>query len=97
MTNINRIRIKKITIKIGENNMNLVRFNHPGFTNFFDNFEKIQNGLTNESKGDVPSVNIVENEKDFVIELAAPGVKKDDFNINLDNHDERTRNNNGTK
>ena len=65
--------------------MNLVRFNHPGFTNFFDNFEKNHQGLTNESKGDGPSVNIIENDKDFVIEFAAPGVKKNDFNINLEN------------
>jgi len=72
--------------------MNLVRFNHPnkhawhpGFTNFFDNIEKNPSGLTNNSKGDVPSVNIIENEKDYVIEFAAPGVKKEDFNINLDN------------
>jgi len=27
----------------------------------------------------VPSVNIIENEKDFIIEFAAPGVKKEDF------------------
>ncbi|MBC8320415.1 MAG: Hsp20/alpha crystallin family protein [Bacteroidetes bacterium] len=73
--------------------MNLVRFNpasrhiwHPGFSNFFENFEKTHNGLFNESKGDVPSVNIIENEKNFVIEFAAPGVKKDDFKINLDNN-----------
>ena len=65
--------------------MNLVRFNHPGFTNFFDNFEKAHQGLTNGSKGNVPSVNIIENEKDFVLEVVAPGLKKDDFNINLDN------------
>ena len=65
--------------------MNLVRFNHPGFTNFFDNFERTHNGLTNESKGYVPSVNIIENDKDFIIEFAAPGVKKEDFNINLEN------------
>lgn len=65
--------------------MNLVRFNHPGFTNFFDNFDLTHNGLTKESKGDVPSINIFDNDTDFVIEFAAPGVKNDDFNINLDN------------
>ena len=65
--------------------MNLVRFNHPGFTNFFDNFEKVHQELTNGSKGNVPSVNIIENEKDFVLEVVAPGLKKDEFNINLDN------------
>jgi len=33
----------------------------------------------------VPSVNIKENEKDFELELAVPGRKKDDFNIEIDN------------
>lgn len=33
-----------------------------------------------------PAVNIKENEKDFVLELAIPGRKKEDFNIEVDNH-----------
>jgi len=33
-----------------------------------------------------PAVNIKENEKDFELELAIPGQKKDDFNIEVD-HD----------
>lgn len=33
----------------------------------------------------VPAVNIKENEKDFVLELAIPGFKKEDFNIEIDN------------
>jgi len=65
--------------------MNLVRFNHPGFTNFFDNFEKAHQGLTTGSEGKVPSVNILENDNSFVLEVAAPGIKKDEFKINLDN------------
>lgn len=32
----------------------------------------------------VPAVNIVETEKSFAIELAAPGLKKTDFKINVD-------------
>lgn len=32
----------------------------------------------------VPSVNIRENENDFRISLAAPGMKKNDFNIDID-------------
>ncbi|MHB8208769.1 Hsp20/alpha crystallin family protein [Mucilaginibacter sp.] len=32
----------------------------------------------------VPAVNIAENENEFHIELAAPGLKKEDFKINLD-------------
>ncbi len=31
----------------------------------------------------LPSVNIVENNDNFVVEMAAPGMKKDDFNIEL--------------
>lgn len=66
--------------------MNLVRFNHPGFTNFFDNLDRTRHELFNESKGNVPSVNIIDNDNGFVIEFAAPGVKKDEFNINLENN-----------
>ena len=64
--------------------MNLVRFN-PGLLNLFDNIEKTHFGLNREYSGDVPSVNIIENEKDFLIELAAPGKSKSDFKIGLEN------------
>lgn len=33
----------------------------------------------------LPAVNIRETEDDFTIEVAAPGMKKDDFEINYDN------------
>jgi len=65
--------------------MNLVRFNHPGFANFFDNFEKANQSLTTKTDSNIPSVNIIENDNNFVLEVAAPGVKKDQFNINLEN------------
>ena len=34
----------------------------------------------------LPAVNIKENEKDFELELAIPGRKKEDFNIEVDDH-----------
>ncbi|MCP1381765.1 Hsp20/alpha crystallin family protein [Runella salmonicolor] len=34
----------------------------------------------------VPAVNIVEHEGGFRLEVAAPGLKKDDFKINLENN-----------
>ena len=34
----------------------------------------------------VPAVNIKENEKDFELELAVPGRKKEDFEIEIDNN-----------
>ena len=33
----------------------------------------------------LPSVNLIENDQNFRIELAAPGMKKDDFKIELQN------------
>jgi HSP20 family protein len=34
----------------------------------------------------IPAVNIKETEKDFVIEVAAPGFSKEHFNVELDNN-----------
>ena len=33
-----------------------------------------------------PAVNIKETDKDFQLELAAPGLTKEDFKLSLDNH-----------
>lgn len=37
----------------------------------------------NEPKFTVPAVNIVENDTEFLVSLAAPGMSKKDFNIDL--------------
>lgn len=37
-------------------------------------------------KNNIPAVNIKENETDFTIELAAPGLKKEDFYVEVDNN-----------
>ena len=34
----------------------------------------------------IPSVNIRETPKDYVLEVAAPGLERKDFNIEIDNH-----------
>ena len=31
-----------------------------------------------------PAINVIENEKDYRVEVAAPGMSKEDFNIKLD-------------
>lgn len=41
-------------------------------------------GGTNDSRFTVPAVNIIENEKDFELELSVPGRTKEDFVIELD-------------
>jgi HSP20 family protein len=34
----------------------------------------------------LPAVNVIESENDYLIEVAAPGMKKEDFKIDLDNN-----------
>jgi HSP20 family protein len=53
---------------------------------FSDVFDSILNDsfLSDKLATRVPAVNIAETENEFQIELAAPGLKKEDFKINLD-------------
>ena len=30
-----------------------------------------------------PAINVIENEDQYIVELAAPGLKKEDFNVNI--------------
>ncbi|WP_443947231.1 Hsp20/alpha crystallin family protein [Pedobacter sp. AW1-32] len=68
--------------------MTLVNFNNrtrntaPYFNNVFDSLfsdAMTKNKLVEKS----PNVNISENEAAYVIDIAAPGLKKEDFQINL--------------
>lgn len=70
--------------------MTLVKFNNnpsntllPGFN---DVFESIFNDtfLGDRMVMRVPAVNISESENNYHVELAAPGLKKEDFKLNLD-------------
>ena len=70
--------------------MTLIRRNQsqPVFTNFFDDFlnkEWSDWGLKNYSRTNttIPSVNISENDENFLIEVAAPGLDKSDFSIEV--------------
>ena len=67
----------------------LVKRNFPVFPTFDRVFDDIFNNDINnifDKLNTVPAVNIKERDKDFVIELAAPGMKKEDFEIELDNN-----------
>jgi HSP20 family protein len=72
--------------------MTLVKFNsdkrnHPLLPGFNDVFESIFNDtFTDRMVARVPAVNISESDESFHIELAAPGLKKQDFKINVDNN-----------
>jgi HSP20 family protein len=56
----------------------------PLFKNFFD----MDNSLTS-NKGQLPAVNIAENETEYHLEFSLAGYKKEDLNINLE-HDTLT-------
>lgn len=69
--------------------MNIVKRN--GFfpsTSFFDDFftRDLFDWPENTGRhGSLPRVNIVETNDDFRVEMAAPGMRKDDFHVSLDN------------
>lgn len=48
------------------------------FSDFFDNDWMVRANAT------APSINVIETEKEYKIEVAAPGMTKEDFNIRLD-------------
>jgi HSP20 family protein len=60
------------------------------FPVFFDDFFKPWNEWFDNSGGlfgralTVPPVNITENKDEYLVSLAAPGMKKDDFKIDVD-------------
>jgi len=70
--------------------MTLVKFNgnkggvvNPWFNDVFDTFVN-DSFLSDRLLTKVPAVNIAETDNEFHIELAVPGLKKEDFKINLD-------------
>jgi HSP20 family protein len=69
--------------------MNLIKRNSfsPSSTSLFDDFftRDLLDWSRTEGNGMVPRVNITEQDDGFGVEIAAPGMKKDDFKIELDN------------
>jgi len=63
----------------------------PGIPSFFDDFftRDISDWLLTNTAAtgtSLPAVNIVENNNEFQVEVAAPGMSKEDFNIEVDNN-----------
>lgn len=48
------------------------------FNDFFDNDWMVKANAT------APAINVFETEKEYKVELAAPGMTKDDFNVRID-------------
>ena len=58
------------------------------FNDFFENEWLAKTGVT------APAINVIENDKDYKVEMAAPGMTKDDFKVNVDennNHGKERR------
>ncbi len=69
--------------------MNLIKRNSfiPSSTSLFDDFfsRDLFDWSKSEGNGLVPRVNIKENNDGFSVDIAAPGMKKEDFQVELDN------------
>ena len=52
------------------------------FNDFFDNDWMMKTNAT------APAINVVESDKDYKVGVAAPGMKKEDFNIHLGDNNE---------
>ncbi|MFA6246619.1 MAG: Hsp20/alpha crystallin family protein [Mucilaginibacter sp.] len=70
--------------------MTLVKFNNqrnntlmPGFNDVFDSIFN-DTFFSDRMVTRVPAVNISESENNYHVELAAPGLKKEDFKLNLE-------------
>lgn len=55
------------------------------FSGFFDDDRFLNMDFRKNWPGKVPAANVFEHEDDFVIHLAAPGLKKDDFKLVIEN------------
>jgi len=64
--------------------------NFPSFPSFFDRFLEgdLMDWASSNFAGNrstLPAVNVRENANEYLIEVAAPGMKKNDFKVNFDN------------
>ena len=62
----------------------IAKRNYRPLDNLFDEFFNLPSAWGRENGWNVPPVNIHENKDGFHLELVAPGLKKDDFKVNLD-------------
>jgi HSP20 family protein len=68
--------------------MKLIRFNNdPAFSDLMNGFfENNSDNFFARRHCNVPATNIVENENSFDLELAIPGMDKEDFKIDIENN-----------
>lgn len=79
------------TTKNGNNKTASLGFNMlPGFPSWIDEVINKNFGtefMSNFNRGiTLPAVNVLDTANDYLVEMAVPGLKKSDFDINIDNH-----------
>lgn len=71
--------------------MSLVKYNRPVrsglWNNIFDDFfnTSLANFTGEQYTTSTPSINIIEKDDKFLVEVASPGMEKSDFDIKIDN------------
>lgn len=62
------------------------RKNHFGFNNIFDEFfgKDLSQFRGHDSAASTPAINVRESDKDFTIEVAAPGYSKENLTLNVE-------------
>ena len=70
--------------------MSLIKYNpfaQKSMGNFFDDFfnRDVTDFFGSDFSRNTPSVNVVETENSYRVEVAAPGLEKKDFEVSLDN------------
>ena len=81
--NLRQNKLKLITNKIGENILLATRKNQVWFPSLFNDFFNVELETTIIN----PAMNVIAKEDAYVVELAAPGVGKEDFKVSLDTED----------
>ena len=75
--------------KGGERNSNLGFATLPSLSSWMDDILNENYGnrfVSNFNTGiTLPAVNVLDNDEEYIVEMAVPGLKKSDFDINLDN------------
>ncbi len=64
----------------------IIRFNRPALADDFFRNSLLNDLFDGETRYSAPAVNVAENDNNFAIEVAAPGLEKSDFKINLEHN-----------
>ncbi len=69
-------------IKIGDKIMMPSRRNQHWLPSIFNDFD--DNRWMSRANATAPAINVIESDQEYKVEVAAPGMKKEDFNIRID-------------